>query len=120
MANNPHAAWNVTTRDWRAPAGVVLDNVLQLYRSGELDRAVANRPDLKRFTDALVAAGHMTIEAGRLVPKVDESGWFKPAAAHVPDPNVSAPPTQETKGKVPYALRNTVPGFPGGPVWPPK
>lgn len=88
---NPHAAWNVTKRDWRVPAGVVLDNVLLLYRSGQLDQAVANRPDLKRFTDALVTAGHMTLVAGRLVPKVDDSGWFKPAAAQVPDPNVSAP-----------------------------
>jgi hypothetical protein len=104
MANNPHAAWNVTTRDWRVPANVVLDNVMQLYRAGQLDQAVANRPDLKRFTDALVTAGHMTLDGGRLVPKLDESGWFKPAAAHVAAPHVSAPPKA---AQVPdaYAMR---------------
>ncbi len=86
MAIDPHAAWNVTVRDWNMPAGVVLDSVLMLYRAGQLDRAVADRPDLKRFTDALATSGHMAVEAGRMVPKIDpNTGWWYRLDAKVPD-----------------------------------
>lgn len=96
MANNPHAAWNVTTRDWNMPANVVLDNLMQLYRAGELDRAVANRPDLKRFTDALVTTGNMTLEAGRLVPKIDpNTGWWYRLDAKAPNTQYPGPLTPD-------------------------
>lgn len=86
MATDPHAAWNITVRDWNIPAGVVLDNVLMLYRAGQLDQAVADRPDLKRITDVLVTSGHMTVDAGRLVPKLDpNTGWWKRLDAKGPD-----------------------------------
>jgi len=66
---NPHAAWNVTERDWTPPPGVVLDNVMALYERGQLDAAVARNPDLRRITDALEASGSMQRTNGRLVPK---------------------------------------------------
>jgi len=66
---NPHAAWNVTERDWTPPPGVVLDNIMSLYQSGRLDEAVARNPDLKRVTDSLEASGSMQRQGGRLVMK---------------------------------------------------
>jgi len=68
---NPEAVpyMRVTKRDWTPPPGVVLDSIVRLYQSGQLDEAVARNPELKRITDSLEASGAMQRQGDRLVMK---------------------------------------------------
>lgn len=80
--NGFQKAQPVTLRKWNLPPGVVLDAVLRLYHDGRLDEAVAANPDLKRFTDGLIAGGHMQTADGKLKPLVLPNGqWATPLTA---------------------------------------
>lgn len=100
--------------DWKLPAEAALAQIVQLHRAGLLDKAVSERPELKRLTDALATAGHIKTVDGKLVPVLDSSGWMKPSALEVRDPNVlppmkpreGAPLSYWTPGKGPTYPRN--------------
>ena len=80
--NGFQKAQPVTLRKWNLPPGVVLDSVLRLYHDGRLDEAVAANPDLKRFTDGLIAGGHMQTVDDKLKPLVLPNGqWATPLTA---------------------------------------